>query len=177
MQHNKRKLCKRKFLPGSTVFYLSKLYTSQSIFDRTAFYRKLSRTAYTCCAVQVTCLVWTQEGKRHKASLPRLAGARGVLATEWDATVLAPLRNPGPSLPSKMTWRKGWRSRKKGTGQGVLLNRGTAAKAPLLMEHNARELFYGGPRPCGELAIALATGNWLARKAANWLTHQSWSIN
>jgi len=55
----------------------------------------------------------------------------------------------------------------KGTGQGLLLNRGTAAKAPL-MEHNARELFYGGgPRPCGELAIALATGNWLARKAAN----------
>jgi hypothetical protein len=49
----------------------------------------------------------------------------------------------------------------------VLLNRGTAAKAPLT-EHNARELFYFGPsRPCGELAIALATGNWLARKAAN----------
>jgi len=48
----------------------------------------------------------------------------------------------------------------------VLLIRGTAAKAPL-MEHNARELFYGGPRPCGELAIALAAGNWLARKAAN----------
>lgn len=48
----------------------------------------------------------------------------------------------------------------------VLLIRGTGVRAPL-KEHNARELFYGGPRPCGELAIALATGNWLARKAAN----------
>ena len=87
----------------------------------------------------------------------RLAGARGVLSTEWDATVLAPLTNQ--ALACHRRWvEKGEHS--------TVSNRGTAAKAPLT-EHNARELFYGGPRPCRELAIALATGNWLARKSAN----------
>ena len=120
------------FLPFWTV-HISNL----NRYLTTAFYE--SWECCTCCAVQLTCIVWTQEGKRHKASRGwQGPGSSGYRVRCHCTANLALARHP--------RWVE------QGEGEhstvSVLLIRGTAAKAPL-MEHNARELFYGGPRPCG----------------------------
>jgi len=153
MQLNKRKLCKRKFLSGSNVAtFLNCTYLkSQLIFDN-CFFRVRGMLYLLCCAINMS---GVNPGGQKAQGKPRLAGP-GVF---WLQSEMPLNWKPGPSSSSEM-------GRGEDSTVSVLLTRGTAARAPLT-EHNARELFYGGPRPCGELAIALATGNWLARKAAN----------
>jgi len=156
-----------KVLPGSTVFtFLNCTYLNRYL--TTAFYKKWSIMGMLyllCCAMN---MYGVNPGGQKAQGYPRLAGP-------GSSGYRVRCHRTGPSGPCSSSQMSRERRRRAQHSVSVV-KQGTAAKAPL-MEHNARELFYGGPRPCGELAIALATGNWLARKAANWLTHQWWSIN
>jgi len=96
MQLSKRKLCKRKFLSGSTVpTFLNCTYLkSQSIFDG-CFLGVMGMLYLLCCAVNMYSV---NPGGQKAQGKPRLAGSGEF----WLQSEMPLYCKPGPCSSSKM---------------------------------------------------------------------------